>query len=108
VSCYFEAALDQSYIEPRAWDLQELMLPPRTAHFSNGHIYWGCYRAASPPPLGFMTDASSHTSHARRIIDKNADADECWYDLVMDYSNCELTYPKDKLAAISGVSKSNE
>jgi hypothetical protein len=103
VSRCFEQAIDQSFIKRRAWVLQELTLSRRTVHFSNGQIYWDCPHRDSPRQLGFTTDVSAPTSQAWRVFDTDADVKESWYDLVSDYSKCELTYPNDKLAAISGI-----
>jgi hypothetical protein len=99
----FDQAIDQSYIKRRAWVLQELTMSRRTVHFSNGQMYWGCLHVAQPRPLGFTIDVSAHPSPTWRIFDGDVSTDESWFDLVTDYSKCELTYSSDKLAAISGI-----
>lgn len=99
----FDQAVDQSYLKRRAWALQELTMSRRTVHCSNGRMYWSCRHIAQPRPLGFKSELSANPSPTWRIFDRDVSTDESWFDLVTDYSKCELTYPSDKLAAISGI-----
>jgi len=99
----FKETIDCSYINQRGWVLQELTLSQRTAHFSNGYIYWDCPHTATPRSVGCLAETSIQTSLALKIKGTGADFIESWMDLVTVYSKCELTYGTDKLAAISGI-----
>ncbi|KAG4423022.1 hypothetical protein IFR04_003798 [Cadophora malorum] len=99
----FKETIDCSYINQRGWVLQELTLSQRTAHFSNGYIYWDCPHTTTPRSVGCLAETSIQTSLALKIKGTGADFVESWMDLVTVYSKCELTYGTDKLAAISGI-----
>lgn len=99
----FKETIDYSHIKQRGWVLQELTLSRRTAHFSNGYIYWDCPHMTTPQSVGYTTEPSIQASPAIKTLRSGADFVGSWFDLVTDYSKCELTYGTDKLVAISGI-----
>ncbi|KAH7326984.1 heterokaryon incompatibility protein-domain-containing protein [Rhexocercosporidium sp. MPI-PUGE-AT-0058] len=99
----FKETIDCSYINQRGWVLQELTLSQRTAHFSNGYIYWECPHTTTPRSVGYTAEPSIKTSLALKSQGTGEDFVESWMDLVTEYSKCQLTYGTDKLVAISGI-----
>lgn len=118
----------------RAWFFQEWQLSPRILHFDFGQLVWQCsyghltqWRATvgqdfvSPKAnrRRLAPGSSLQATQLRKIaarfrllkpIDHRTGAHESspildWQTTVSRYSNLELTFHRDKLAAISGVVK---
>ncbi|KAH0534062.1 hypothetical protein FGG08_007341 [Glutinoglossum americanum] len=103
----------------RAWVYQERLLSPRYLHFGNAELVWECAEGiscecgfcecqggrmtyantlhANKLPLGPRGSVSVRPSSAVRL--------RRWHKLVSDYSALALTYPSDRLPAISGLAK---
>lgn len=100
-------------LNKRGWVLQERILAPRVLHFCRDQIFFECrtriacelYSAGVPDDYysPFFPD-SIKTNGALRKKNK-ASWYEMWRNLVRAYSTMSLTYPSDKLAAISGVAR---
>jgi hypothetical protein len=112
-----------SYINKRAWTLQERFLSPRIIHFTQGQVVWHCRNSRWAE--GYIHDTYSLTawgnSWSRQIglyIHKAEHAavnpthesyfnfqyaTQAWYGCVSEFSTRRLTRASDKLAAIAGL-----
>lgn len=94
----------------RGWVLQESHLSPRTIHFSRFPAFecrecFTCesYRAPEPESVSLVKDWLLHTS--KTIFDKSLFGYSDWWELVYDYSRCQLTISTDRLIALSGITR---
>jgi hypothetical protein len=90
----------------RAWVVQERILAPRALHFSPSQVFWECEHmfACETIPKNFPTDFADIFSDGGYFNPWNNNI-TYWDDLVQVYSSCSLTYPGDKLIALSGVAR---
>jgi len=82
----------------RAWAMQERILAPKTLHFSKMELYWECRT---------KTCCESFPEELPDLLGKNYTSiiDLSWQFVVAEYTAMRLTYPKDKLVAISGIAR---
>ena len=120
----FETDVLQGVLSSRGWTLQERVLAPRILHFGKHQLYWECrtskwwegtaFRCAFYTPdvldesremITFLTREHSNMPSQRDIskIGDGATQYTTWYDLVSSYSCRQLTFPTDRLRAISGL-----
>ncbi|KAI1329274.1 HET-domain-containing protein [Xylariaceae sp. FL0255] len=128
-TCFHDEPLSQ-----RGWAVQERILAPRVLHFGRYLIYWECWTTVYLEPVPNVVDYSVvHAERKfRRETDKtwktllsgisiDGLANPCnqtvepgdrvpylfqeWYNIRDLYAQCDLTYPSDKLAAISGLAR---
>lgn len=101
-------------LEPRAWVVQERELSPRMIHFGFDQIFWSCKGGwkAALPETDCDTFGDVHEYVERRVDKEDIGgmyrtriADINWDSLVDLYSTKRLTYPSDKLPALSGVAE---
>lgn len=108
-------------LNKRGWVVQERLLSPRTLYFGPRSIGWECIEceATETEPdeqnsfsgqvdtlrpkrtfafLGRYISKSTSVSSAEFITFRNA-----WWTIVSTYTGCDLTFPSDKLAAITGM-----
>ncbi|KAK0100973.1 hypothetical protein ONS96_006205 [Cadophora gregata f. sp. sojae] len=110
----------------RGWVCQERLLSPRTLHFTSHQLFWECGQLSAsedwpdgvpshPPPkinpnypkyiLPHDDHGIKHTfselARADHTVDK-VTAKKFWAKVVKLYTRASLTYPTDKLVAISG------
>lgn len=99
---YFESA----HLNSRAWCVQEKILAPRTLHCSNYGLYWECrtVRASEDFPNGF-TGVFYEAFEPSMLMHPERSEPLGWPPVVEWYSACDLTYPGDKLVALSGVAR---
>lgn len=93
----------------RAWAFQERTLAARTLHFTKTEIFYECQHGqlvCKTPvcetfpegiPFEFVTQAM--LANKRPLTDKD------WEEITSLYNTCDLTFPEDKLVAMSGVAK---
>lgn len=109
---------DSEYLDSRGWTLQEDVLSPRTLTFGVSQMTWECsetYHTESGrrfntiPEADFMFPRPIRRSlnydqtqdiHSSSGTDLSARA---WRTLVQDYSARNLSFPRDKLPALSGI-----
>lgn len=91
----------------RGWALQERVLARRTVHFTSTELFWECNESVAcetfPGGIPLLLRPSIPLHHLplkRRPVDMSM-----WPALVSRYSDCELTYVKDRLPAISGLAR---
>ncbi|PMD59555.1 HET-domain-containing protein [Hyaloscypha bicolor E] len=107
----FHHRLDSSALLKRGWVFQERLLAPRIIHLGTDQLYWECdsLQACETIPLGIgMTFGSvkrmvspSIPSEVRQ--DHKSRMESTWDSIIFSYTACDLTKPKDKLIALSGV-----
>ncbi|CAG8982676.1 hypothetical protein HYALB_00000954 [Hymenoscyphus albidus] len=109
----FECSYDELYsdcvsgtpLAKRGWVLQERLLSPRTLYFGGHQMYWECNDrdACETIPEGF-----SNKMRARlgvNTLPNGVPLHEEWSEIVHIYSQCDLSFQKDKLVAISGIAE---
>lgn len=110
-------------LSQRAWTLQEDILSPRLLRFAGQMMYWRCVDAQSSEDTpNFQGEEQRSIWWAEwpasrtgvRLIRAIEDGDtysskssllELWYNLINYYASRGVTYPKDRLVAISAISK---
>lgn len=107
------SSMDLGPLYTRAWTFQESLFAPRTINFTRQGLVWSCTTlpkishsyldkmtgAIISPSLGF----SHLKSISTRAGNKEVDAIENWLVLLVLYSSRFLTFPMDRLPAISGA-----
>ncbi|KAF4341898.1 het-domain protein [Fusarium beomiforme] len=101
-------------IHRRAWTLQEHILAPRLAIYSNTGLRFFCASGSfkdGPPTDGvlhtygaeFYNKLSLRSSDVLRhkLLHFNGDLD--WYSLLTEYHSRRLSFPADRMAAISAI-----
>ena len=84
----------------RAWALQECLLAPRTLHFSRAQLFWECNEGNVCESLPYQDP--------RELLKSDWYLEKCnlsnfWKKIIFVYSGCQLTKPRDKLVALSGI-----
>jgi len=113
--------VDNAPLNQRGWVLQERLLSPRVLHFSADQVFWECrenYACESFPktiPTIFRHGWVSEDVYIRDLVpgklsswyrDKEeAMKDKLWSRVIEAYSKTNLTYPTDKLIALSGIAR---
>lgn len=118
-------------LQERGWTIQERLLAPRVLHFGSKQVFWECSEANCcelhprsvdvlyqedkgdelPPktlgpraPWKHLLDSPDHLVVEDPVRQLFTD----WYGILMQYTECKLSFPSDKLVAISGVAKDME
>lgn len=86
----------------RAWVMQERILSTRTLHFTACEVFWECDHHFSSEK--FPDELPNHKIWDTEHL-KAPETLEEWYRFVGKYTSCELTYPSDKLVAISSIAR---
>ncbi|KAK4203200.1 heterokaryon incompatibility protein-domain-containing protein [Triangularia verruculosa] len=90
----------------RGWVYQERSLSPRIVHFTETQVLWECHHleASEVLPLGYQAgDKASIRSEL--TLDAHPLSMDRWLTNVEFYSATSLTYPNDRLLAISALAK---
>lgn len=123
-------------LKKRAWVVQELALAPRVLHLCGSQLFWECHgldacetwpigpppnmwvdhgklrsRSASIEVFGFHRTGYNESVHISTHENDRFNTDtfrELWKHIVSDYNMCDLTFPSDKLVALSGIAKHME
>ncbi|KAH7402830.1 heterokaryon incompatibility protein-domain-containing protein [Pyrenochaeta sp. MPI-SDFR-AT-0127] len=98
-------------LQRRAWVFQERILAPRTLHFGSDQLYWECPDGLiSEDGYGSFDPRDTSFEHSLEHIAKElVDADyrrfssTKWARLVSSYTALDITYPSDRLPALSGI-----
>ena len=104
------SALHNSPLNSRAWVLQELVLSPRTIHFTSQQLYWQCRELYFSEDGVFQSEkfASIRAMSQRPLSSLTTDHEELdriWWSWIRDYSSRQLTKPGDWLAATAGITQ---
>lgn len=103
-------------INSRAWTLQERLLSPRLLDYGVRQLRWHClsrheFDGGLPPEtleregntMRFNMSAISRTSTDREELDVETFIFDNWALIVDDYSKRSLSFPDDKLVALSAL-----
>lgn len=100
---YWNRHVGRLPLHKRGWAFQECLLACRVLYFTEDQVFWQCptetkgetYVLSKIPRLRGMDGP-----HTMSRYDSSLDLWENW---VRHFSRCDLTYPDDKLAAITGL-----
>lgn len=102
----FHARLSQTLKEwpllSRAWVYQEMHLSRRVLHFCHGEVFWQCRQLTRGLNSGEQSVDSGSSDAVPQAI--TASAQE-WHGIVHNYSSLMLTYPSDRLPALSAIAE---
>ena len=106
-------SINASPLSERGWVLQERILAPRVLHFSRDQVFFECrtriacelYDAGVPKKYYSRFPTASVKANDAFWKKDKASWYRMWRNLASLYSTMSLTYPSDKLTAISGVAK---
>lgn len=108
---YWDKEVTRSLVNTRAWVFQERLLAPRVLHFGKRHLIWECReqsasdafpkglsRVTPLPDLGLKRTfpCPGLNTQGYRLM---------WCTLVYLYANCKLTFPGDRLIALSALAR---
>lgn len=119
---FLEQELMDAPLHKRAWVLQERILAKRVLHFCSGQLFWECKHGTSCErfPQGLPPYFDAQDLHFKKFaqISRRPDGDGStrdpvfsvehyvmWRKVVKAYSSSLLTYPDDKVVALSGVAR---
>ena len=121
---YWERQLNQLPLHRRGWVVQERLLAPRVLHFCSSQLIWECaeldaaeaYPKGLPPVLSLQAKARfkslDPSTDGKRLRKRGAHdsqdrffAHQLWPRIVETYTQCMLSFPGDKLIALSGIAK---
>ncbi|KAK1780093.1 heterokaryon incompatibility protein-domain-containing protein [Copromyces sp. CBS 386.78] len=111
-----QAYPDKCFLRPsegplnkRGWVFQERTLATRIVHFTKDQVFWECssLEASEVLPQGVPDRPSPNFGKALRIASTSPKRElkSRWYQVVEEYSNTSLTFPNDRLLAVSAVAK---
>lgn len=110
--------LEVSGMNRRGWIFQERLLAKRTIHFNQDQVYFECagILACESHPRGYpapMVSPIFTAKHFLAMARRSATVDtsfylKLWLDIVELFSFRTLSYPTDRLMAISGVAEAFE
>jgi hypothetical protein len=93
--------LHRNHLETRAWCLQELILAPRTLYCTDKGLFWECKKQFATADLQTLSDHRSSLPDVRAITT----VVQWMRRIVGRYSECNLTFSRDKLPALDGIAK---
>jgi hypothetical protein len=104
--------LDRSPLNNRGWCLQERVISRRIIHFAQDQMYWECQKHCAAEDGTVIEDQNA----PKRCLNFGqvsfqeptfATVMRSWHIIVTEYSMRNLSWPSDKLPAISGLAKPN-
>lgn len=109
---FWTSEISHSLINTRGWVFQERLLAPCVLYFGQRQIFWECREstAAETYPRGVTGQwGAPETLQFKKYLSNTAvsatDAYSWWEEVVSTYTACKLTFPADKLVAISAVAR---
>lgn len=109
---FWKTEVSEALINTRGWILQERIISPRILYFGERHIAWECWErdTADIFPAGILPAAwRLKNLEEQETLDygipKNTQGRFLWREVVEAYMGSDLTYPGDKLIALSAVAK---
>jgi len=95
----------------RGWVYQERLLSPRVIHFIGKDVIWECNSStkclceSGPLTELFSDDGSPKIDHSTSFLFRAEELHLRWQSVVEEYSRLLLTFPTDRLPALSGLAK---
>ncbi|RSM15446.1 hypothetical protein CDV31_005039 [Fusarium ambrosium] len=113
---YWNIEVTRSPLNTRAWVFQERLLAPRILHFGKRHLIWECREklasdASSDASASILAESGESSgiflksSFARLGCEKGFYL-KTWGTVVRLYATCKLTFPSDRLIALSALARS--
>ncbi|PMD29441.1 HET-domain-containing protein [Hyaloscypha variabilis F] len=99
--------LDSTHLAGRAWAFQERLLSRRNLHFTQHQLFWECRE-------GFAGEDGVPRAHKNlkpnKILDMRSKKElenqlATWCEVVETYSSAKLTFPTDRLPALSALAR---
>lgn len=87
----------------RGWVLQERLLSRRLIYYTKEKLSWSCF-TKSGDEEGDEPKVAARTSLLPVQRESGFPAFATWRHIISDYQSCQLTFSKDRLAALSGIS----
>jgi hypothetical protein len=100
----YDRCFGQNLLSNRAWCFQERYLARHTLHFTKELIFCEC-RAQTASEAWRERLPISMTASSRHQFPTDRDTMDAWLSTVALYSTAKLSFPSDKLVAISGVAR---
>ncbi|KAJ8108688.1 hypothetical protein OPT61_g7997 [Boeremia exigua] len=103
--------VSNSLINTRGWVVQERLLSPRILYFGETQIFWECRQnvAAEIHPMGLSREHIENPLDFPKLLasrlEERVATSIAWCSIVCAYTACQLTFPRDKLSALSAVAK---
>ncbi|KAK1634704.1 hypothetical protein BDP81DRAFT_492821, partial [Colletotrichum phormii] len=107
----------RGHVNTRAWVLQELLLSRRVLFFGERQVFWDC-RSGRAAEIWLLNTPVEDSYEGPRIEDLQLDhgrtrgeaedtrkAYDCWSNIVSTYTRCNITFPSDRMIALSAVAK---
>ncbi|KAF4467376.1 HET-domain-containing [Fusarium albosuccineum] len=87
----------------RGWVLQERLLSRRLIYYTKNKLSWSCFAESGEEEGGDPKEAARISLLPLR---KGSDYPtfDIWKHIISDYQRCQLTFSKDRLAAVGGIS----
>lgn len=110
----------RDYLSKRGWVLQERVLSPALVHFATTDTIWECREHCVSETGDRSSVVDKYFKGVRTINDVKdggsggrlnlaEDSERNWHrrwlNVVVNYTERELTYPEDKLAAVAGLAR---
>lgn len=87
----------------RGWVLQERVLSRRMIYYTKEKIYWSCFETTGEEEGGDPVRATRDSLYS--MIMGRTKAHQVWAEIVSEYVRCNVSFHKDRLEAISGLSQ---
>lgn len=121
--------IPRCHLNTRGWVFQERVLAPRVLHFCDDQLFWECrsHRACERYPLGLdeidsdfnesgYREGETSLSILKGLLEKNniergpgtnevESGISFWMKVMTAYSSTILSFPTDRLIALSGIAK---
>ena len=102
VSLYKNAPRSEWY--NRGWVLQERILSRRVIYYTKEKLYWSCFTTTRDEEGGDPNSPIRNSLYSARMRSSS----QIWPEILSEYVCCSLSHNKDRLVAISGVSRKLE
>lgn len=116
---FWHSEVSHALVNTKAWVLQERLLSRCILHFGERQLFWECQMkdGAELYPDGLPPEISSSSSRFKSLSpniytpglspgnNSNVGGHLMWRRIVEKYPACGITYPGDKLVALSAIAK---
>ncbi|KAN0096563.1 HET domain containing protein [Hyaloscypha variabilis] len=99
----YRDSISSSPLAQRGWVVQERLLAPRTVHFTSRQVFWECNSCVSCE--AFHSHLPDVFERSEGYLRKKPLLEYSWKEIVQQYSRGSLTRSRDKIVAISGLSR---